>query len=291
MVARAPSALVFQGDMAKEATTHPNALLRRLRKWWAVFAIYFQDGIAYRASGLIWITTDLVTAVTMPLVWASAAKGGYIQGFSASDFVVYYLAMLLIASFVTSHIMWELATEIREGQFSTFLVRPIGFIEFTFFRNLSWRLLRPVLFLPFFVLLLWAYRGFLGEVQLNLGWEFWASLILGHLVSYFFVVAMSMLALFVQEASSIFELYYFPMLFLSGQVFPVALLPDWARHLAKVFPFYFTSGAPTEILVGRVEASAVPSILIAQVGWIVGSAVAARILWARGLRCYTGVGM
>ncbi|HCE01185.1 MAG TPA: hypothetical protein DER07_09105, partial [Armatimonadetes bacterium] len=69
-----------------------------------MFAIYFQDGIAYRASGLIWITTDVVTAVTMPLVWASAAKGGYIQGFSAGDFVVYYLSMLMIASFVTSHI-------------------------------------------------------------------------------------------------------------------------------------------------------------------------------------------
>jgi ABC-2 type transport system permease protein len=277
--------------MASADTTHPSALVRRLRKWWAVFAIYFQDGIAYRASGLIWITTDLVTAVTMPLVWASAAKGGYIQGFSASDFVVYYLAMLLIASFVTSHIMWELATEIREGQFSTFLVRPIGFIEFTFFRNLSWRMLRPALFFPFFVLLLWAYRGFLGEVRLNLGWEFWASLILGHLVSYFFVVAMSMLALFVQEASSIFELYYFPMLFLSGQVFPVALLPDWARQLTTVFPFYFTSGAPTEILVGRVAPSAIPGILAAQLGWILLSVVAARILWAKGLRYYTGVGM
>ncbi|MEJ5170602.1 MAG: ABC-2 family transporter protein [Fimbriimonadales bacterium] len=277
--------------MSLSVARRPSGILRRLRKWWAVFAIYFQDGIAYRASGLIWITTDVVTAVTMPLVWASAAKGGYIQGFSAGDFVVYYLSMLLIASFVTSHIMWELATEIREGQFSTFLVRPVGFLEFTFFRNLSWRLLRPVLFLPFFLLLLWAYRGFLGDVRLNLEWEFWASLLLGHLVSYFFVVAMSMLALFVQEASSIFELYYFPMLFLSGQVFPVSLLPDWARELTKFFPFYFTSGAPTEILIGRVQPEAVPGILWSQVGWIALSAVAAKLLWSRGLRYYTGVGM
>ena len=46
-----------------------------LRKWRAIFGIYFQDGLAYRASGLIWILTDLVTAVTMPLVWANASKG------------------------------------------------------------------------------------------------------------------------------------------------------------------------------------------------------------------------
>lgn len=267
------------------------ALSWTFRKWWAVFAIFFQDGIAYRASGLIWITTDLVTAVTMPLVWASAAKGGLIQGYSASNFVLYYLCMLMVTSFVTSHVMWELAMEIKEGQFSMVLVRPISFFQYTFFRNLSWRIIRPILFLPFFLLLIWGYRGYLHNVQLNLGWEFWTSLVLGHMVSFTFVVMLSMLALFVQEASSIFELYYFPMLFLSGQIFPVSLLPDWARSLTMAFPFYYTTGAPTEILVGKLAASSVPSVLVSQVVWCVGAYVMARVLWKRGLRYYTGVGM
>ena len=86
-----------------------------LRKWKAVFSIYFQDGIAYRASGLIWVTIDLATAVTMPLVWARASHSGPIGGFTTSDFILYYLCMLFLGSFITSHIMWELAMEIKEG--------------------------------------------------------------------------------------------------------------------------------------------------------------------------------
>jgi ABC-2 type transport system permease protein len=262
-----------------------------LRKWYAVFGIWFQDGLAYRAAGLIWITTDIVTAVTMPLVWAAAARTGPIAGFTTSDFVLYYLCMLLLGSFVTSHIMWDLATEIKEGQFSTALVRPISFYQFTFFRNLSWRIIRTILFAPIFVILLFAYRAFLGDATIIVGWQFWVSLVLGHLVSFTFVMMMAMIALFVQEAYSIFELYYIPMLFLSGQLFPILVLPDWARQLAMFFPFYFTTGAPTEILIGRVAGEAANQVIMIQVVWVVVCYGMSKLLWRHGLRYYTGVGM
>ena len=262
-----------------------------LRKWRAVFSIYFQDGIAYRASGIIWVTTDLATAVTMPLVWASASKSGPIGGFTGSDFILYYLCMLFLNSFVTSHIMWELAMEIKEGQFSTMLLRPMSFYQINFFRNLSWRLIRPMLFAPFFVLLLFAYRDYLHQVSVNLGWQFWVSAVLGHLVSFTFVMMMSMLALFTQEVTSIFEMYYIPMLFLSGQLFPIAMLPHWAANLAKFFPFYFMSGAPTEILVGRISGDAIYQSIGIQACWIVVCYLLSRVLWTKGLKHYTGVGM
>lgn len=262
-----------------------------LRKWWAVFSIYFQDGIAYRASGVIWITTDLATAVTMPLVWARASGSGSIGGFSSGDFVLYYLCMLFLGSFVTSHIMWDLALEIKEGQFSVMLLRPMNIYQINFFRNLSWRFIRPMLFAPFFVLLLFAYRGFLTHATVHFGAAFWVSLILGHLVSFTFVMMMAMLALFTQEATSIFELYYIPMLFLSGQLFPIAMLPAWAAKLAKLFPFYFTTGAPTEILIGRVSGNAIMPTLGMQAGWVLICYLASRVLWAKGLRHYSGVGM
>ncbi len=263
-----------------------------LRKWKAVFGIFFQDGLAYRASGLIWILTDLVTAITMPLVWARATSAtGVIGGFTQSDFVLYYLCQLLIGSFITSHIMWEVAMEIKEGQFSTQLVRPIPFFQFTFLRNLSWRIIRTALFAPFFVILLFLYRGYLGDATVFLGWEFWASFFLGHLVSFTFVIMMAMIALFTQEVMSIFELYYVPMMFLSGQLFPIAVLPDWAANLAKLMPFYYTTGAPTEILVGRISGQASLHVLGMQAIWIVVCYLLAKVFWAKGLKYYTGVGM
>ncbi len=261
------------------------------RKWRAVFSIYFQDGLAYRASGLIWITTELVTAITMPLVWARAQSSGQIAGYTTSDFVLYYLCTLLLQGFITSHILWEISLEIKEGLFSSQLLRPISYFQFSMLRNLPWRLIRPALFFPFFVILVWAYRPMLGEARVFLGWEFWASVVLGHFVSYTLVLMLGMIALFTQEATAIFELYYIPLLFLSGSMFPIALLPDWAQNLARSLPFYFTTGAPTEILVGRLSAQAAIPVLGMQLAWIGLSYVGFRILWAAGLKRYSGVGL
>ena len=262
-----------------------------MRKALALFTIYFKESIAYRASGLIWVVTDLTTAVTMPLVWAAASQNGSIAGFSTSDFVLYYLCMLLIQGFVTSHIMWEVAMEITEGQFATALLRPVDWYTATFVRGLAWRVFRPVLFLPFFVLFLWLYRGMLGEAHVVLSPAFFVALILGHLVSFTLVTMLAMVAFFTQEATSIFELYYLPMLLLSGNVFPIAVLPEWAQRVAHALPFYATVGAPTEMLVGRTAPSQVPGILATQVVWIVVSYLGFRFLWTRGLRRYAGVGM
>ena len=263
------------------------------RKWKAIFAIYLQDGFAYRASGIIWIMTDLVTAVTMPLVWAkaSAATGGPIAGFHTGDFVLYYLCLLFLNNFITSHIMWDLATEIKEGNFTVMLIRPISYYQFTFFRNLAWRIIRTSLFLPLFILLLFAYHGYLKDAHVYITLPFVLSVILGHLVSFTFVMMMTMLALFTQEVYSIFELYYVPLMFLSGQLFPVSVLPGWAQSIAKLFPFYFTTGAPTEILIGRVQGNAVYQVLLIQLVWIGVAYAASRVLWAKGLKHYTAVGM
>jgi ABC-2 type transport system permease protein len=264
-----------------------------LRKWRAVFSIFFQEGLAYRASGIIWIMTDLVTAITMPLVWTqtSALQNGPIAGFSASDFVLYYLILLLIGSFISSHIIWEIAEEIREGKFSNQLLRPISHIQYSFFRNGSWRVMRTMLFLPIFVVLLFVYRELIGQPRVNLGIEFWLALILGHMVSFFSVYALSMLALFIEEAYTVFELYYVPMLFLSGRVFPVSVMPDWAVSLSLVFPFYYTTGLPTEIAIGKIQGATAWTYIGIQCGWIVGCYLISQVLWRKGLRHYSAVGM
>jgi ABC-2 type transport system permease protein len=263
------------------------------RKCWAVFGIFLQDGLTYRASMIIWIMTDVVTAVTMPLVWAraSAASGGPIGGFSIGDFVLYYMCLLLMDNFITTHIMWDIAMEIKEGNFTVYLVRPMSYYQYMYFRNLAWRLLRVVFFIPFFIVLLWLYHGYLNGEHVYFSLAFVLSLVLGHLVSFATVMMMSMLALFTQEVFSIFELYYFPMIFLSGQLFPVAMLPHWAQVAAKLLPFYFTTGAPTEILIGRVTGPAIYQTLAIQASWVAIAFLLSKWLWAKGLKHYSGVGM
>jgi ABC-2 type transport system permease protein len=262
-----------------------------LRQVKALLGIYIQDGIAYKASGIIWILTDLSSAVCMPMVMMAAAQGGKIQGMSGPEFILYYLTFLMITSFVTSHFMWEVAMEVKEGQFSSQIIRPVNYLMFMFSRNLAWRTVRTFLFLPMFIILLVVYQPMLGGALPQVTWLGIVSIILGHLLSFIFVMAMAMIALFVQEAMAIFELYYVPMLFLSGAMFPVRLYPEWAQNLAKIFPFYYTTGLPTEIMIGQVKPELALQGIYIQCAWIAGAYVMYKILFAKGTKYYTGVGM
>ena len=102
---------------------------------------------------------------------------------------------------------------------------------------------------------------------------------------------MSSLALYVQEVFSIFELYYGPMLFMSGTLFPIGVMPAWFRSIVPFFPFYYTTGAPTEILVGRVTGDAMHRTLMIQCAWVAICYVVGKLLYRRGLKHYSSVGM
>ncbi len=262
-----------------------------LRRWKAVFSIYFQDSIAYRASGLIWILTDATTALTMPFVWLSATKSGAIKGFSGGDLVLYYLCNLLVGAFITCWFMFDVAFEIKEGQFSSQLVRPFSYFQLSFIRNLSWRVMRLTLTVPFFLFFLWLYREQLAGAQVYMGPALFASVVMGHLVSFTTAMALAMLALYFGEAMGIFELYFFPQIFLSGSIVPIALLPEWARNLGHVLPFYYTTGLPTEIMIGSVPADRAWPLIGVQALWALIGYGLWRLLYKNGLKHYTGVGM
>ena len=262
-----------------------------IRQWKALLAIYWQDGLAYRAQGFIWLLTDVVTAIIMPQVWIAAGKGQAIQGFTPGDFVVYYLFMLLLTSFITSHFMWDISYEIREGIIANHLVRPISYFQFTFVRNLAWRTVRAGLFLPLMLMFGWFYLPHISNLTLYPTPQFFLAVILGHTLSLTFVLAMSMIALFTQEAQSIFELYYAPFLFLSGQIFPVDIMPVWVKSVALWTPFYYTVAAPTEMLIGKITPDKAWPIILAQIAWIAGSYLLYRVLFQAGMKRYASVGL
>jgi ABC-2 type transport system permease protein len=267
-------------------------MLRLLPKVMALLRIYMEDSLAYRASAFIWMLTDVVQCLVMPLVWLSAYNGrAALGGYQPGEMVSYYVVMALVSNFITSHLMWDLAWEIKEGILSQWLLRPVPVFWMLFARNISWRLLRMVLFVPVALLAVLYYGRMVALSPLNLGVWFWVSVLLGHLVSFLMAFALACLAFWLQEAQSVFSLYYAPMLLLSGWVAPIGLMPGWLQGLAFVLPFRYTTAVPVEIAVGKLGGDALWLSLAGQLFWIGMASLLGWFLWRRGIRQYTGVGM
>ncbi|RYG88424.1 multidrug ABC transporter permease, partial [bacterium] len=64
-----------------------------------------------------------------------------------------------------------------------------------------------------------------------------------------------------------------------------------ARGIGQVLPFYYTTGLPTEIMIGRIAPGHGWGLIGIQAVWAIIGFLLWRTLYKNGLKHYTGVGM
>ncbi len=259
----------------------------KVRQALALFRVYWADIFAYRAVAFIWMFSDLQDSILLPLVWHAA---GGMPGYSVSEIGIYYVLALSISQIVTCHLLWDIGFEIREGLFSEQLMRPVSHLASSFVRNLAWRWGKFVLFLPVLMLMLAVY-GIPSNYSLRLIPEFWISLALGQVMAFFIAYALSMIALWTTDFMSLFQIYYFPEMLLSGRVVPIESLPDGVQKFSSFAHFRYTVGFPTEIAMNRISQVAIWQGLGIQIAWIAIFWGLSAWLFRKGCQQYSGFGM
>ena len=101
---------------------------------------------------------------------------------------------------------------------------------------------------------------------------------------------LSLVAFWITRVGAINQTYFVLMLFLSGQIAPLTLLPFPVQIVADILPFRWIIGFPVELLLGRLTLFETLIGLGAQVTWLLISFVLLRIIWRGGIRVYSAVG-
>ena len=268
--------------------------IRALTKWWAVYLVFFQDALVYKANAVIWLMTDTVPAILMPLIWLNSYNGrSEINGFTPSAMVVYYMVVLFLTCVVESHIMWDINTDVKQGKFNVYLTRPYSYMAYAYASNLSWRLMRTIMFIPLFGVVLALFHKWVtwNPRLYDFGWHFWLAVALGHIVSFGITYAMGLLSLYLVEARSVYNFYYLPLVIFSGQIAPLSFFPKGVAEFARGLPFGYTLSLPAQIFIGRVHGNDLWFGYAGQLFWIAVSFSLAAILWRGGLKRYTAFGI
>jgi ABC-2 type transport system permease protein len=272
----------------------PFSLLRELRKWLTVYSAFFSDALVYRANAVIWLLTDIVPSIIMPLTWLASYNGrGTIGGFTPSRMVIYYMVILFLSCAVESHIMWDMATEIKNGKFNNCLTRPYSYMAYCFASNMSWRFMRTLIFVPLFccVLLMFHHWVHWNSRLYDFGWRFWLAVILGHLLSFSITYCLGLISLHVIEARSIYNFYYLPLMIFNGSLAPLSFFPPAIAKIALLLPFNYTLGFAAQVFIGQAQGAVYWQYLTIQIVWLFIALVAARLLWRGGLVRYTAYGI
>lgn len=253
-----------------------------------------QSGLVYRWNFLLRVLFSLLHLAALYALWSAAYAGREtIGGYSFQQTMSYFLC-LIIANYVISAFNedYQIGEEIRGGTINQFLTKPIDYYTYrltVFFAN---RVVTGVVVAIPILLCLPLVGEFLPrDVE---PWR-WIALIpaiaLSAIIQFSIAYCFGLLAFWFLEIQGFVILSLAVETLLSGQVFPLDLMPEPFKSVSEWLPFYYQAYFPVAIVTKRVPdlAAAQHGILI-QACWVLLLFTVGRILWHRGLRRHTAVG-
>ena len=267
-----------------------------MSKYWHVINIGIQNNLTYRFNFLARSLFGLIPLTAVILLWrtiyTTKGAGAVISSYNLAEMISYYLLVTVVDAFTAvNEDDWQIATDIKDGNISQFLLKPVDYLWFRLCLFVSGRVTYvAVAAIPLALFFFWLREFFVLPADWPTLGCFLASLVLTALLQFFLSYLMAMLAFWVLEVSTfIFILYAFEYL-ASGHLFPLDILPPGIQHALAFTPFPYQLYFPVSIYMGKVTGAALAQGLLIQLGWVVLAYSLARFAWNRGIKKYAAVG-
>ena len=241
-----------------------------------------------------WLVAMQASVVVVPLISLLAWRGAMAHGAEppvTRDYLTTYLVLVSLVTMLTSS--WTarfLAESIRLGHLNAWLVRPCSTHLAAVANNVAEKIAKLVTLLPVVVLLAVVFHR---DVELPespgrwllFGW----TLAMGGTMTFGFDVVVGSLAFWWDEVAAVDRFRQLAALFFSGALIPLAVMPHAWGPFLQVQPWGYAVAFPIRTLL-EPDAATLRTGLAVQTAWVLLTLVAARLVWVRGLRRYSGVG-
>lgn len=258
-----------------------------LQQFKTTLAMMFQ----YRASLLIWMIGQVLEPLVYLIVWSAVSNsaGGNVGSYTTRDFAGYFVILMLVNQFSYTWIMYEFEYRVRQGILSFALLKPVHPIHSDIADNISSKLITLPAMLLVAVVLGVAFQATISPQP----WAvlvFIPVLLMAFIVRFLLEWTLALAAFWTTRVTAINQTYFVLMLFLSGQIAPIVLLPFPVQMLADVLPFRWVIGFPVELLLGKLNPVEALAGLGALAAWLIIGSVLLRVVWKAGTKVYSAVG-
>jgi ABC-2 type transport system permease protein len=247
--------------------------------------------LEYRGMVLIWMVNTVIAPLIALLVWLTASEQGVQLPYDRSQFVTYYVLLGVVAMLTSTWLGEFLADEIRLGNLSQNLLRPVPYIAFYAANNLGEKLVKLPYLLPLVGIIALFFRDDLNLPASPMAWLlFVVSVPLAAAVAFLLDFVIGSLAFWIDDVRGLVRVKTLVGAFLAGQFVPLALFPPSMAGFLEVQPFRYTLSFPLEVLTGSLAPEALARGFAWQLGYLIGLAALYRLIWRYGLRAYGASG-
>lgn len=276
-------------------------LKQRVTSWWMILRITLAERLVYRGDFALGTLMRFLPIITQIFLWwavfesvgAGQTENARLAGYTFHNMVAYYLLSMLGRAFSSMPgLSSQIARQIREGEIKKYLIQPIDMLGFMLLGRVAHKVAYySVATLPF-ALVFFLCRGYFTEglPSSSTTLAFILSLVMAFLLGFYIDACIGLIGFWFLEISSLLFIYMLLNFFLSGHMFPLDLLPEPWHTLVDFLPFKYMAYFPAAIFLGKVEASRVWWEISVEALWLVAFIVLSRVLYARGLKRYSGYG-
>jgi ABC-2 type transport system permease protein len=265
-----------------------------MNKYWHVLNVGIQNTLVYRANFLFRSTFSLVPLFATISLWRTVYAGqpGSIAGYALAQMISYYLVVTIVDALTgVTEDDWQIVAEIKDGQISQFLLKPMDYLTYRLCLFGAGRLVfAACACVPVGLFIFFQREYFVLPPDAAVWGWFGVSLVLTALLQFLLSYTMALLAFWLLEVSTfIFIVFAFEYI-AGGHLFPLDILPPALFKALHFTPFPYQLFFPVNIYLGKVAGAALYQGLFVQACWVVAAYALARFVWSRGVRKYSAVG-
>lgn len=246
----------------------------------------------YRANLLMYLLYWLVSPIIYLAVWTSIAnEKGSVNGFTANDFITYYMVLLICDQFTSNIVIHTFGYKIQDGTLSAELIRPIHpMLTNGLVNNIAFKALTIMGLTPIWIILYFLFKPDFSTISLPGILLAIPAMILAFFIGYLLSATITSLAFWTTRVYSIHEFYYALILLFSGQFVPLTLMPKVIQDIAQYLPFQLLIYYPIQLIRGKLSTEQIILGYVMAFVWLGISALLFNLVWRNGVKRYSAVG-
>jgi ABC-2 type transport system permease protein len=258
----------------------------------SVFTLEWRKILAYRSD--FWITflgqvfVQLFVARAFWQVFFDTKNVTELEGYTLDDLVLYYLVATVGGKVMMSESMGFFSREIYDGSFSKYLLFPLSVFQYKAVTFMASSLYYAFLLVVLYVIYLTLFGASGNVAGLCAGV---ALFLIAGVVYMQIAMLVELGALWVDNVWTIMVMLKIVVSLISGQRLPLAFFPPWAIDVLKWTPFPYLISLPTQVVMGRGQLEEIARGLLVCAVWSLLLYGLIGVVWKRGQKRYTGVGI
>ena len=258
------------------------------RAYGAMAAMMPKLFLAYQFQIWFNVAMEIISLVITVAFWRAVFAGQTtVGGLTATQTLTYVmLARIFHDGAYSTGMLREFGAMMHEGGIEIALLRPLDFQASMYLQKLVHLGLNLMMRFPL-AFVAWLLFG----LQLPPGPIVWTAalitLLLGHTVMFGFDWILACAAFYTTDAWELATARQGLVLFFSGMLLPLAIMPEWLRTIGTLLPFSQAVYLPVSVLSGLTPLGELPRIWMLQMGYAAVLLIASRLIFRRAVRVVT----